>query len=72
MNKPDMKDAPQWASWGAMDEDGELWWYENKPRKSFNTWWPTGGVAKRADVPVIDGWESAGWESSLTRVEDRS
>jgi len=29
--KPDWKDAPEWASWLAMDEDGEWLWYLVKP-----------------------------------------
>ena len=29
--KPDWKDAPEWAMWLAMDEDGEWWWYEDEP-----------------------------------------
>lgn len=32
MNKPDWKDAPEWANWLAMDSDGIWWWYENEPK----------------------------------------
>lgn len=31
MIKPDWKDAPEWANWMAMDEDGEWFWYEHRP-----------------------------------------
>lgn len=29
--KPDWKDAPEWANWLAMDEDGYWYWYELEP-----------------------------------------
>lgn len=31
MNKPDWKDAPEWAQWLAQDSDGEWYWFEVKP-----------------------------------------
>lgn len=31
MNKPDWKDAPEWAQWLARDADGEWYWYEKQP-----------------------------------------
>ena len=34
MNKPDWKDAPDWAEWLAMDESGDWYWYEIKPTSS--------------------------------------
>ena len=29
--KPDWKDAPEWAQWLAMDEDGEWCWFDYRP-----------------------------------------
>ena len=29
--KPDWKDAPEWAEWLAMDEDGLWGWFEKQP-----------------------------------------
>jgi len=29
--KPDWKDAPEWAKFLAMDQDGDWYWFENKP-----------------------------------------
>lgn len=38
--KPDWKDAPEWAQWLAMDEDGMWGWYEIEPRiSSTNDFW---------------------------------
>lgn len=31
MNKPDWKDAPEWAQYLAMDADGKWYWYEKQP-----------------------------------------
>ncbi len=38
--KPDWKDAPEWAEWLAMDEDGEWFWFKSRPRlnKQGNVW----------------------------------
>lgn len=32
MSKPHWKDAPDWANWLAMDDDGSWFWYQKKPR----------------------------------------
>ena len=31
MNKPDWKDAPEWANYLAMDSDEEWYWHEMEP-----------------------------------------
>lgn len=31
MNKPDWKDAPEWARWLAQDEDGWWSWWNTQP-----------------------------------------
>jgi hypothetical protein len=33
-NKPDWKDAPDWANHLAQDGNGGWWWYKNKPEPS--------------------------------------
>lgn len=30
-NKPDWKDAPEWANYCAMDENGEWYWFASRP-----------------------------------------
>ena len=65
--KPDWKDAPEWAQWLAMDEDGEWYWYENPPIETSGCW-----MAGKADeVPGVGRWALAalgnGWRESLER-----
>lgn len=30
-NPPSFDTAPEWAMWLAQDEDGDWWWFSNKP-----------------------------------------
>jgi hypothetical protein len=41
-NKPDWKDAPDWANWAAQDYDGRWFWFENKPIAGFNVFMAEG------------------------------
>lgn len=43
-NKPSWDDAPEWANWLAMDENGEWWWFEYKPHKTAHFWNSLGRV----------------------------
>ena len=36
--KPDWKDAPEWANYLAMDEDGYWCWYLRKPIREDDCW----------------------------------
>lgn len=36
--KPDWKDAPEWAQWLALDENGQWCWHEEKPQRLHNKW----------------------------------
>ena len=38
--KPSWDEAPEWASWLAMDEDGSWGWFESEPEVSddFEVW----------------------------------
>lgn len=38
MNKPDWKDAPEWANWLAQDKDGEWCWWNIAPIKTASLW----------------------------------
>ena len=48
--KPSWYDAPEWANWLAMDENGEWHWFELKPDENvgcynvyYGYFWPTNG-----------------------------
>lgn len=34
----DWTQAPEWAKFAAMDEDGAWWWYEVEPVRGRTTW----------------------------------
>lgn len=38
MNKPDWKDAPDWANWLAQDKDGEYCWWNIRPALAASLW----------------------------------
>jgi hypothetical protein len=46
--KPSWKDAPEWANYRAMDEDGEWFWYEKEPILNESE-----GMLKNYDVDNI-------------------
>lgn len=56
MNKPDWKDAPEWAEYLAMDADGTWFWYEQAPTARGGGWdyaasrWAFAG----ASLPIWD------------------
>jgi hypothetical protein len=41
MSKDMWKDAPKWAMWAAMDDDGRWYWYKNKPIADECGWFPS-------------------------------
>ena len=61
MNKPEWRNAPDWAEWMAQDEDGQWGWYENEPPLGSWSWIWEGG--EWADCN-FDG-RSDDWTASL-------
>jgi hypothetical protein len=57
--KPDWKDAPEWATYFAMDADGTWFWYERKPARFDIAWLP------RGDFRFDTAGHSPGWKQSL-------
>jgi hypothetical protein len=51
MNKPDWRDAPEWANFLAMDWDGEWVWHEHKPSIHDGVWLSSGGEVRAARLP---------------------
>ncbi len=60
--KPSWKDAPDWAQWLAMDEDGKWWWYENPPYTDLidKRW-----ITKGYDTCEVYCTESSKWKETL-------
>jgi len=46
--KPDWKDAPEWARWLAMDDDGSWWWYSIRP-KNYGAYFGLRGKVGRVE-----------------------
>jgi hypothetical protein len=59
--KPDWKDAPEWATWLAMDDDGEGYFYEDPPSKSKDGFWETKDNGSRWEQAEAD----VDWETTL-------
>lgn len=62
MNKPDWKDAPEWAGYLAMTENGEWVWFENEPFPSTNhhgEWVEIAGKSEFAGVYGLSWKDSA-------------
>jgi len=57
MFTPDWNDAPEWANYVAMDEDGEWYWYENEPTILFSRY-TTDGRCEFIETPKV-------WKSTL-------
>ena len=56
-------EQPEWAKYKAMDEDGEWYWYDEKPFINITTWTPTG----HSCCPASD---NDSWKESLQEVSD--
>lgn len=39
VSKPKWYDAPDWATYLAMDEDGTWHWFEHLPKALWGKWW---------------------------------
>ena len=58
MTKPDWNNAPKWANWLAMDEDGDWYWYEDKPQHlSIGVWYSSPGKVEFAESSITQDWK---------------
>ena len=55
-DKPSWEDAPEWAQWLAMDDDGEWYWYEEKPKRNKFGWM---SLTKRVLSTKGVGWDES-------------
>ena len=62
--------APEWANYITMDEDGEWYWYENEPYlDSYEKYWcPNGGESILADSESV---AFVGWKDTLYKHIER-
>jgi hypothetical protein len=60
MNKPEWKDAPEWANWLAMDGDGIWFWYEVEPilDEEYDPFWHCDGKERKA-IDTTEGYENS-------------
>lgn len=64
--QPDWSEAPSWASWWAVDADGEAFWYEKQPKAHpYNwSWWYKADVGEIQACPAILSLGSLDWRES--------
>ena len=62
MNKPDWKDAPEWANWLAQDESCEWFWFEYKPVRRHDDW----GVKTKGRYANANFYNES-WKETLER-----
>lgn len=62
MNKPEWKDAPEWARYIAQDRDGLWCWFELEPQVRINYWAVNDNGGRHF---VIDNEKNLGFKDSL-------
>jgi hypothetical protein len=68
MNKPDWKDAPEWANWLAQDSDGRWVWYHDEPDRMRTCWTSETGSKWAYATTKEQAWEATqaqAWEATL-------
>lgn len=61
--KPEWSNAPTWANFVAMDDDGSWWWYEEHPIIGEQGEWKRG----RGMALLAQDREPSNWELSLRK-----
>lgn len=56
MDKPDWKDAPEWAKYLAQDKDGEWYWFECRPEMESECWYLSKYVGQ-TEKASKEAWE---------------
>lgn len=55
----DWSQAPEWAHYAAMDEDGEWWFFEEAPRCWQAAWVSNSGRGRRIDSGIEWAWRES-------------
>lgn len=61
---PDWSKAPEWANWCAQDENGDVWWYQNKPLAGVYVWVHEGDSMETGSFAPPANWKNAIWQRS--------
>lgn len=73
MNEPDWSKAPEWANYHAVDQNGDTYWYENKPSAFDEVWnlWNFGKVKVKVEFDTAT--TNNNWRDTLQeKPEDKS
>ncbi len=63
----DWSQAPDWSKFAAMDEDGEWFWFEDKPVAGVSKFWVRSPVTSKAlVVKPKPAYAPGGWRNSIT------
>ena len=62
LTAPDWSEAPEWAQWFAIDEDGEGFWAEHLPTRSHDCWLPMSIKSNYSWAGIFDATD---WKNSL-------
>ena len=57
--KPDWKDAPEWANYLVMDEDGAWGWYEEEPTRNITCWSGPYPYTSRVEPAILENWKDS-------------
>jgi hypothetical protein len=57
MEKPEWSEAPDWAQWLTMDQDGTWYWHEYRPEQ-IHCYWDAGAYSK-TEPAVCDKWRES-------------
>ena len=67
---PGWDNAPEWARWVAMDEDGVYWWYQNMPHPfdlphPYYSYWIDDGEGAAKDSGYQHVYPEINWKTTL-------
>ena len=62
--EPNWDEAPEWANWWAVDEDGSAWWYILKPSLDESEWFTERVDSNFAGRANLNGYD---WKQTLTQ-----
>ena len=65
-----MTDAPDWAQYAAVDEDGHAYWYEAKPDRYY-VHWISGHERSRSKCILGIFFDAADWQHSIIKRPER-